>query len=466
MVAPRGLVEKQLLEKQLLEEQWCNLTAVLPPYYLSHSLVEYKSFLLHSLTFQTKMVYLPSDSSIDSASKTQSFVMPDALSASPSALPSSIPFNNPLITGRELEYIRQAIATKRTAGDGTFTKQCQAWLTQQIGCRMSLLTHSCTAALEMAALLADVQPGDEVILPSYTFVSTANAFVLRGATPVFVDIRPDTLNLDESKVEAAITPKTKVIAPVHYAGVSCDMDTLKAIANRHNLLLVEDAAQGIRSFYKGKPVGSLGHLAAFSFHETKNVVCGEGGALVINDPALVERAEIIREKGTNRSKFFRGEVDKYTWVDVGSSFLPSDILAAFLLAQLEEVDLIIQQRMEIWNYYHQVFETLEQQGIARRPIIPADCQHNAHIYYLLVEDLETRTALLAYLKSHGVQATFHYVPLHSSPAGRKYGRMADDLAITEDLSDRLIRFPLGAGMTLAEAKYVSEEVLTFFKQRG
>ncbi|MBF2051343.1 MAG: dTDP-4-amino-4,6-dideoxygalactose transaminase [Elainella sp. C42_A2020_010] len=391
--------------------------------------------------------------------------MPDTAST-PSALPSSVPFNNPLITGKELEYIRQAIVSKRTSGDGTFTKQCQAWLTQQLGCRMSLLTHSCTAALEMAAILADVQPGDEVILPSYTFVSTANAFVLRGATPVFVDVRPDTLNLDESKVEAAITPKTKVVAPVHYAGVSCEMDTLKAIAERHNLLVIEDAAQGIRSFYKGKPVGSLGHLAAFSFHETKNVVCGEGGALAINDPALIERAEIIREKGTNRSKFFRGEVDKYTWVDVGSSFLPSDILAAFLLAQLEEVDLIIQQRMAIWNYYHQRLETLEQQGIARRPIIPADCQHNAHIYYLLVENLEVRTALIAHLKRKGIQSTFHYVPLHSAPAGLKYGRTTGELSVTDDLSDRLIRLPLGAGMTLTEAKYVSEEVLAFFNQQS
>ncbi|WNZ21447.1 dTDP-4-amino-4,6-dideoxygalactose transaminase [Leptolyngbya sp. NK1-12] len=391
--------------------------------------------------------------------------MPDTAST-PSALPSSVPFNNPLITGKELEYIRQAIVSKRTSGDGTFTKQCQAWLTQQLGCRMSLLTHSCTAALEMAAILADVQPGDEVILPSYTFVSTANAFVLRGATPVFVDVRPDTLNLDESKVEAAITPKTKVIAPVHYAGVSCEMDILKAIAERHNLLVIEDAAQGIRSFYKGKPVGSLGHLAAFSFHETKNVVCGEGGALAINDPALIERAEIIREKGTNRSKFFRGEVDKYTWVDVGSSFLPSDILAAFLLAQLEEVDLIIQQRMAIWNYYHQRLETLEQQEIARRPIIPADCQHNAHIYYLLVENLEVRTALIAHLKRKGIQSTFHYVPLHSAPAGLKYGRTTGELSVTDDLSDRLIRLPLGAGMTLTEAKYVSEEVLAFFNQQS
>lgn len=388
--------------------------------------------------------------------------MPETVPAAPNTSPSSIPFNNPLTTGRELDYIRQAIDSKRTAGDGLFTKQCQAWLTRQIGCKSALLTHSCTAALEMAALLADLQPGDEVILPSYTFVSTANAFVLRGAIPVFVDVRPDTLNLDESLVEAAITSKTKVIAPVHYAGVSCEMDTLKAIADRHNLLLIEDAAQAILSYYKGKPVGSMGHLAAFSFHETKNIVCGEGGALVINDPTLLERAEIIREKGTNRSKFFRGEVDKYTWVDVGSSYLPSDILAAFLLAQLEEAQCIMQQRMAIWEHYHQAFETLEQQGKVRRPIIPSDCQHNAHIYHLIVDDLEVRSALITYLKNQGVQATFHYVPLHSAPAGIKYGRTSGTLSVTDDLSNRLIRLPLGAAMSLTEAKYVIEAVLTFF----
>lgn len=409
------------------------------------------------------MVYLPSDSTVDSTTKAQSFSVSDTMPSVP-ALSSHIPFNNPLTTGKELEYIRQAITSKRTAGDGLFTKQCQSWLTQQIGCRSALLTHSCTAALEMAALLADLQPGDEVILPSYTFVSTANAFVLRGAVPVFVDVRPDTLNLDETLVEAAITPKTKLIAPVHYAGVSCEMDTLKAIADHHNLLLIEDAAQGILSYYKGKPVGSLGHLAAFSFHETKNVVCGEGGALVINDPALLERAEIIREKGTNRSKFFRGEVDKYTWVDVGSSFLPSDILAAFLLAQLEQADCIMQQRLSIWDHYHQAFATLEQQGKVRRPIIPADCQHNGHIYYLLVEDLETRSALIAYLKAQGIQSTFHYVPLHSAPAGLKYGRTSGRLSVTDTLSERLIRLPLGAAMSLTEAKYVIESVLAFFGQ--
>ena len=406
------------------------------------------------------MVYTSLDSQTDSMNRPQldRFVKP-AIAEQP---PLNIPFNNPLVTGRELDYIRQALASKHIAGDGPFTKQCQAWLTQQIGAQTTLMTHSCTAALEMAALLADLQPGDEVILPSYTFVSTANAFVLRGAVPVFVDIRPDTLNLDESKVEAAITAKTKVIAPVHYAGVSCEMDSLMAIAQQHNLLVVEDAAQGILAYYKNRPVGSMGHLSAFSFHETKNLVSGEGGALAINHPALLERAEIIREKGTNRSKFFRGEVDKYTWVDIGSSFLPSDILCAFLLAQLEQGDCIIQQRMQIWNSYHQAFASLERQGILRRPIIPPDCQHNAHIYYLLVENLERRTALMSHLKQQGIQSTFHYVPLHSAPAGLKYGRTSGELSITEDISDRLVRLPLGAAMTVAEANRVIEAVLEFF----
>ncbi len=413
------------------------------------------------------MVYIPSDPFTQNAiaSKAQNFMSIDTASISTTSELAAIPFNNPLVTGRELEYVRAALSSKHIAGDGPFTKQCQAWLQQLIGCQSTLLTHSCTAALEMAALLADVQPGDEVILPSYTFVSTANAFVLRGAVPVFVDIRPDTLNLDETKVEAAITEKTKVIVPVHYAGVSCEMDTLSAIADTYNLLVVEDAAQGITSSYKGRPVGSLGHLAAFSFHETKNVVCGEGGALAINNASLKERAEILREKGTNRSKFFRGEVDKYTWVDVGSSFLPSDILAAVLLAQFEQSDYIMHQRMAIWNLYHQAFADLEQQGKLRRPIVPAECQHNAHLYYLLVEDLKVRTELLAYLKQREIKSTFHYVPLHSSPAGMKYGRVSGTMTFTEDLSDRIARLPLGAAMTLAEAKQVIEAVLDFFQSK-
>lgn len=374
---------------------------------------------------------------------------------------SIIPFNQPLVTSTELEYIREAIMSGHTSGDGVFTKKCQSWLKQAIGSHETLLTHSCTAALEMAAILSEVEPGDEVIMPSFTFVSTANAFVLRGAVPVFVDIRPDTLNIDESLIEAAITPRTKAIAPVHYAGVGCEMDTILEIAQRHNLLVIEDAAQAILSRYKGRPLGGIGHLAAMSFHETKNIISGEGGAIFINDARLKERAEIIREKGTNRSKFFRGEVDKYTWVDVGSSFLPSDILAAFLWGQLEQAEYIVQRRLEIWNYYHEMFADLEAKQQLRRPIIPAECEHNGHIYYLLVRDLETRTALLRYLKSRGVQSTFHYVPLHSAPAGMKYGRTSGHLHLTEDLSDRLVRLPIGAGMTMAEAEAVVAEVQAF-----
>ncbi|HEY9631341.1 MAG TPA: dTDP-4-amino-4,6-dideoxygalactose transaminase [Coleofasciculaceae cyanobacterium] len=377
----------------------------------------------------------------------------------PSEAVRTVPFNKALITHRELESITEAIANGHLTGDGEFTKRCQAWLEQQIGCQTALITHSCTAALEMAAILADIQPGDEVIMPSYTFVSTANAFVLRGAVPVFVDIRPDTLNLDETKVEAAITPKTKAIAPVHYAGVSCEMDTLMDIANRHNLVVIEDAAQGIMSTYKGRPVGSIGHMAALSFHQTKNIVSGEGGALLINDPKLLERAEIIREKGTNRSKFFRGEVDKYTWVDLGSSYLPSDLISAVLWAQLEQAEYIQQRRHNIWQYYDEVFADLEAPQILQRPSIPDDCQHNAHMYYLLLQNLATRTAVLAKLKSKDVQATFHYVPLHSAPAGRKYGRVSGGMEVTDDLSDRLLRLPLGGGMTLKEAEYVVSVVL-------
>jgi len=376
----------------------------------------------------------------------------------------TVPFNKVLTSNLELEYIREAIASGRTSGDGQFTKLCKNWLEQQTGCESALITHSCTAALEMAAILADIQPGDEVIMPSYTFVSTANAFVLRGAVPVFVDIRPDTFNLDESKIAAAITSKTKAIAPVHYAGVSCEMDVIKAIADNHNLIIIEDAAQAICTQYKGKPVGSMGHMAALSFHETKNIVSGEGGALLINDPQLLERAEIIREKGTNRSQFFRGEVDKYTWVDVGSSYLPSDIIAAFLWAQLEQSDYILQRRLDIWNYYHEQFMELEALGLVRRPMVPEHCQQNGHIYSLLLKDLETRTALMADLKSKGIQSTFHYVPLHSSPAGLKYGRTVENLDVTNRVSECLVRLPLGSGMTHLEADYVSHAVIKFMTQ--
>jgi dTDP-4-amino-4,6-dideoxygalactose transaminase len=406
------------------------------------------------------MVYIPPKN----ISHSNGRVFGSSLATAPSITSEpqlTVPFNKVLTSNLELEYIREAIANGQTSGDGRFTKQCKTWLEQQTGCQSALITHSCTAALEMAAILADIQPGDEVILPSYTFVSTANAFVLRGAVPVFVDIRPDTLNLDESKIEAAITAKTKAIAPVHYAGVSCEMDAIAAIAQQHNLWVIEDAAQAICTQYKNQPVGSIGHMAALSFHETKNIVSGEGGALLINDPRLLERAEIIREKGTNRSKFFRGEVDKYTWVDVGSSYLPSDIIAAFLWAQLEQSNYILQRRLDVWSYYHDRFAEIEALGLARRPMIPGHCQQNGHIYHLIVKDLETRSALMAHLKRKGIQSTFHYVPLHSAPAGLKYGRTVGSMTVTDRVGDCLVRLPLGSGMTHIEAEYVSHAVIEF-----
>lgn len=358
-----------------------------------------------------------------------------------------VPFNRPFMTGKELWYIAQAHGRMHLAGDGAFTKLCNQWIEQRTGTDKALLTHSCTAALEMAALLADVGPGDEVIMPSYTFVSTANAFVLRGATPVFVDVRADTLNLDERLIEGAITPRTKAIAPVHYAGVGCEMDTIMAIARDHKLLVIEDAAQAVMSSYRGRPLGSIGDLAAISFHETKNVISGEGGALLINNPRFAERAEIIREKGTNRSQFFRGQVDKYTWVDVGSSYLPGEIIAAFLWAQMEEVDAITRRRLAMWGTYHQWLADAERAGKLRRPVVPGHCVHNAHMYYVLMPDLATRTAAMDKLKSIGVQTVFHYVPLHSAPAGRKYGRThGGELKVTDDIADRLLRLPMWVGM--------------------
>ena len=357
-----------------------------------------------------------------------------------------IPFNKPYMTGKELWYISQAHANGHLAGDGEFTRRCSAWLEDRVGCNTALLTHSCTAALEITAILADLQPGDEVIMPSYTFVSTANAFVLRGVVPVFVDIRSDTLNIDEARIEEAITDKTKAIVVVHYAGVACEMDTIMEIANKHKLLVIEDDAQGLGSSYKGRPLGSIGHLAAVSFHETKNIISGEGGALLVNSPQFSERAEMIREKGTNRSQFFRGQVDKYTWVEVGSSYLPSELVAAFLWAQMEEADAITTRRLDIWNTYHQWFASLEEQGKVRRPVIPSDCKHNAHMYYLLLPDLEQRTAFIASLKEQGIGAVFHYVPLHNSPMGKKYGRISGDMKNTQELSDRLVRLPLWLGL--------------------
>ena len=325
----------------------------------------------------------------------------------------NIPFNKPYMTGKELWYIAQAHSNGHLAGDGEFTKRCSGWLEERTGTQKALLTHSCTAALEMAAILADIQPGDEVIMPSYTFVSTANAFVLRGGVPVFVDIREDTLNIDETLIEDAITEKTKAIVPVHYAGVGCEMDTIMAIAKKHDLMVIEDAAQGIMCTYKGRPLGSIGHLGCFSFHETKSIISGEGGALLVNDSRLIGRAEIVREKGTNRSQFFRNEVDKYTWVDIGSSFLPGEIIAAFLWAQMEAAGQITDARLAIWDAYHEALQTLENDGDLRRPRMPAYCSHNAHMYYLLLADFDVRQHFMEQLKRKGINTVFHYVPLDS-----------------------------------------------------
>jgi dTDP-4-amino-4,6-dideoxygalactose transaminase len=350
------------------------------------------------------------------------------------------------MTGRELEYIAQAHQAARLSGDGQFTKRCHAWLEQNTGAAGVLLTHSCTAALEMAAILSDVGAGDEVIMPSFTFVSTANAFVLRGAVPVFVDIRPDTLNMDESLVERAITARTRAIVPVHYAGVACEMDGIQEIAERHGLMVIEDAAQGIMAKYRGKALGAIGELGALSFHETKNVISGEGGALLLRDREMLERAEIIREKGTNRSRFFRGQVDKYTWVDLGSSFLPSEITAAFLLAQLEHAEEITHSRLRLWRYYFEAFAGLEQDGWVSRPVVPANAEPNAHIFYLLLQTDALRDFVLHRLAHEGIGAIFHYIPLHSSPAGQRYARSAGALPVTESASARLIRLPLWVGM--------------------
>jgi dTDP-4-amino-4,6-dideoxygalactose transaminase len=360
------------------------------------------------------------------------------------------------MTGKELYYIAEANFGNMLAGDGPYTKRCHAWLEKRTGCNKGLLTHSCTAALEMSALLLDIQPGDEIIMPSYTFVSTANAFVLRGGVPVFVDIREDTLNLDERLIEAAITSRTKAIVPVHYAGVACEMDTIMAIAHRHGLHVVEDAAQGVMSSYKGRALGSIGDLGAYSFHETKNVISGEGGALLVNNPELALRAEIIREKGTDRSRFFRGEVDKYTWQEMGSSFLPGELIAAFLWAQLEEADRITVERLAIWNRYHELLAPLEAQGLLRRPILPEGCSHNAHMYYVLLASDINRQRALTILKQQGVFAVFHYVPLHDAPAGRRYGRVHGSMTNTNALSDRLVRLPMWIGLDRGKQKFVVE----------
>lgn len=367
-----------------------------------------------------------------------------------------IPFNKPYMTGKELHRIAEAKFGNMLAGDGPFTKQCHLWLEQRTGCAKALLTHSCTAALEMAALLLDIQPGDEIIMPSFTFVSTANAFVLRGGVPVFVDIREDTLNLDERLIEAAITPRTRAIVPVHYAGVACEMDSIMAIARQHGLKVVEDAAQGVMSSYKGRPLGGIGDLGAYSFHETKNVISGEGGALLVNDAKLAMRAEIIREKGTDRSRFFRGEVDKYTWQEVGSSFLPGELIAAFLSAQLEAAEAITAERLAIWTRYHEMMQPLENAGLIRRPLIPEDCQHNAHMYYVLLAPGIDRQSVLSEFRRNEISPVFHYVPLHSSPAGRRYGRVAGSMDMTDNLSERLIRLPFWIGLSRDAQQRVSD----------
>lgn len=369
-------------------------------------------------------------------------------------------FNVPPVTGRELEYIGDAIGRRHLSGDGHYTKLCQEWLSREVGGGAVRLTHSCTAALEMAALLARLEPGDEVVMPSFTFVSTANAFALRGAIPVFVDIRPDTLNLDETLIEAAITPRTKAIVVVHYAGVCCEMDPIQAIAERYGLMVIEDAAQALSSTYRGRPAGGLSDIACFSFHETKNVVSGEGGAIAVNDAELVERADIIREKGTNRVAFRRGAVDKYTWLDLGSSYLPSEINAAYLWAQLENAQALTATRLRIWERYHLAFASAEAAGRVRRPVVPSHCRHNGHLYYLLMRDRADRDGLIEWLAQRQILAPFHYIPLHSAPGGRKYGRPAGDMAVTDATSERLIRLPLFDELGAAQASVI-EKVLAY-----
>jgi dTDP-4-amino-4,6-dideoxygalactose transaminase len=370
-----------------------------------------------------------------------------------SALPE-IEFNKPFMTGRELAYIARAHERGQLAGDGEFTERCHKWLKTQIGCKRALLTHSCTAALEMAAILGNIGEGDEVIMPSYTFVSTANAFVLRGAIPVFVDIREDTLNIDESLIESAISDRTRAIVVMHYAGVACEMDTILEIARRYNLMVIEDAAQAIESTYRKRPLGSIGDIGALSFHETKNVISGEGGAILLNRIDLQERAEIIREKGTNRNQFFRGQVDKYTWVDIGSSFLPSEMVAAFLWAQLEDAEQITARRRKLWNNYHHEFQELEHRGLVRLPICPKHSRHGAHMYYLLLPDLPARTKFISQMHASGIRTVFHYVPLHSSPMGRKFCRSVGALEWSTRQSERLVRLPMWIGMEKVQERII------------
>ncbi len=374
-----------------------------------------------------------------------------------------ISFNQPPYVGNELEYIRQAIASGRICGDGPFNKKCSQWLEEKTHTAKAFLTTSCTHATEMTALLSHIGPGDEVIMPAYTFVSTADAFVLRGATVVFVDIRPDTMNIDETLIEDAVTERTKMIVPVHYAGVACEMDTIMEVARRHHLLVVEDAAQGMMATYKGRALGSIGDFGCYSFHETKNYSMGEGGALLINHPEDIEAAEIVREKGTNRTKFFRGEVDKYTWVDAGSSYLPSELNAAYLYAQLEQADEINRYRLHLWQVYREAFEELAQRGCLELPYIPPECEHNAHMFYLKVKDLKERTELLEFLKQRGVYAVFHYVPLHTAPAGMRFGRFSGEDRYTTKESERIIRLPMFYGLSETEQEQVIEAVKDYFR---
>lgn len=386
------------------------------------------------------------------------------MTVTPASMKPPIPFNRPYMTGRELSNIAEAHFNSMLAGDGPFTQRCHRLLQERTGAGRVLLTHSCTAALEMAALLTDIGPGDEVIMPSFTFVSTANAFVLRGARPVFVDVRQDTLNLDESLIAERIGARTRAIVAVHYAGVPCEMDAITQLARRHGLLLIEDAAQALMSTYRGREAGTFGSVGATSFHETKNVIAGEGGAIYVNEPALIERAEIIREKGTNRSQFYRGQIDKYTWCDLGSSFLPGELIAAFLWAQLSEMEAITARRLALWNRYHEGLASLEQTGHLRRPIVPDGCTHNAHMYYVLLPDLESRTALIDWLKDDEIAAVFHYIPLHQSMFGEQYhGLEAPALPVTDSVSDRLVRLPMWIGLEEHQDRVI-DRVRSFFSR--
>ncbi|HIV17129.1 MAG TPA: dTDP-4-amino-4,6-dideoxygalactose transaminase [Candidatus Alectryocaccobium stercorigallinarum] len=372
-----------------------------------------------------------------------------------------IDFNRPAFLGKETEYIKQAVANGKLCGDGEFTKRCTQWMKDELGTKYALLTTSCTHALEMAAYLCDIQPGDEVIMPSYTFVSTADAFVLRGAKIVFVDIRPDTMNIDEKLIESAVTEKTKAIAPVHYAGVACEMDSIMAIAKKYGLKVVEDAAQGVHAYYKERALGTIGDFGCFSFHETKNYIMGEGGALLFQEDGYLEKAEILREKGTDRSKFFRGQIDKYTWVDFGSSYLPSELNAAYLCAQLEQAEKIDEHRMAIWNLYNKKLEQLETAGYIERPFIPEYAKHNAHMFYIKVKDLDTRTRLIKFMREKGIYCVFHYIPLHSAKAGLKFGRFCGEDVYTTRESERLLRLPMYYDLSLEDAQYVADMIYQF-----